>query len=113
MAREPQLNWRLTLEERQRVADGAGGFTEAWTTLGQLWGEIQTRSAAGGGLDGGPSSRVRHRITVRGAPEGSAMRPKIGQRMRTGTRLFEVKGVGERDATGIYLDIWAEEEVLA
>ena len=44
MARPVLLNWRLFLEERQRVSDGTGGFSETWVQLGQLWGEIQTRS---------------------------------------------------------------------
>ena len=40
----PRLNRLLALEEAQRTPDGAGGFTEVWTELGQLWGEITSRT---------------------------------------------------------------------
>ncbi len=29
----------LTFERESRVADGAGGFTPSWSTIGQLWAE--------------------------------------------------------------------------
>ncbi|MEM7441639.1 MAG: head-tail adaptor protein, partial [Pseudomonadota bacterium] len=98
---------------RQRVSDGAGGFAETWAPLGQLWADINTRGASDGRLDAGPSTKMRHRLVVRGADETSPMRPKIGQRLRTGSRVFVIYGVSERDVTGLYLEIWAEEEVLA
>lgn len=112
-ARAIPLNWLLTLEERQRLPDAAGGFDDSWIALGQLWGDVRARSVSGGGVEGGISSRVRYRITLRAAPEGSAMRPRIGQRLRHGTRAFAIEGVSERDAKGIYLLVWAREEVLA
>ena len=33
----PRLNRRLTLEEAQRLPDGAGGQTLSWVALGTLW----------------------------------------------------------------------------
>ena len=36
----PHLNRALVLEGVLRTADGAGGFTEAWTALGTLWAEV-------------------------------------------------------------------------
>lgn len=107
------LNWPLQLEEQQRVPDGAGGYSETWVGLGQIWGDIRTRGVAGGAAAAGELNRVRYRIFVRGAAEGAPMRPKVGQRLRSGTRAFEIDAVTEMDATGVYLVVWAREEVLA
>jgi len=35
------MNRRLVLEEASRVADGAGGFTEAWTPIGVVWAALK------------------------------------------------------------------------
>ena len=111
--RQVNLNWRLTLEERQRVADGAGGFSDTWVVLGQLWGDVQSRTGLASEVAGGTTSRVRHRIVVRGAAEGAPERPKTGQRFRNGSRIYIIDSVSELDATGIYLVCWTREEVLS
>ena len=113
MARQKELKWLLDLEERQRVADGAGGFDTTWAQLGQLWAHVEARGVSNTEVTGGDTSRIRYRITVRAAAEGAPERPKIGQRLRDGTRAFEVEAVHEADAAGLYLHIWANEEVLA
>lgn len=113
MSTGPKLNWSLTLEERQRVADGAGGFSETWVALGQLWGELRTRGVGDGAVAAGELHRVRYRIIVRGSAEGELTRPKTGQRFRTGNRVFDIDAVTEMDATGRYLIVWAREERLA
>ncbi len=107
----PRLNRKLVLEEPQRVADGAGGYTILWVALGTLWAEVETRS---GGERAGESvtlSKVGYRITVRGAPQGAPSRPRPEQRLRDGTRLFRITAVSEADPDGHYLQCQAEEEV--
>lgn len=112
MARPVLLNWRLFLEERQRVSDGAGGFSETWVQLGQLWGEIQTRSVQATEVSAGGTSLERHRILVRGAAEGDPRRPLTGQRFRNGSKAYTIDSVSENDASGMYLLCWTREEVL-
>jgi head-tail adaptor len=113
MARPIRLSWPLVLEERQRVADGAGGYTETWVEVGMLWGDMQSRGVSATEATAGAISRIRYRIIVRGAPEGSQMRPQIGQRFRNGGRAFAIDSVSESDPSGIHLECWAREEVLA
>lgn len=96
-----------------RSADGAGGYTEAWAALGTLWAEVTARSGAERQIAGVPVSRVGYRIVVRGAPEGSTMRPAPDQRFREGNRRFVIRAVAERDARGQYLTCFADEEVAA
>ena len=41
----PMLTRRLVLEAPERVADGAGGYTETWVARGTLWAEVVPRGA--------------------------------------------------------------------
>lgn len=109
----PKLNRKLTLEEAQRVPDGAGGYVLTWVTLGTLWAAVD----AGGGRErAGESvtvSSVGYKITVRGAPDGAPSRPKPEQRLREGARVFRITAVTEADQAGLYLTCFANEEVLS
>jgi head-tail adaptor len=104
------LSRQLTLEAPQMVADGAGGFSLVWTSLGTLWAEVLPgtgREAAG--VETSIAS-VTYRITLRGAPVGSTARPKPEQRLREGARIFTILAVSERDSAGHYLTCLTKEE---
>ncbi|MCF6234354.1 MAG: head-tail adaptor protein [Rhodobacteraceae bacterium] len=109
----PRLNRLLALEAAVRTPDGAGGFTEVWTELGQLWGEITPRTGRERAEAGIPISSVGVRIVVRGAPVGAPSRPKPEQRFREGTRVFVIQAVTEADLEAHYLTCFAVEEVVA
>ncbi len=107
----PDLNRRLVLEGRQRVADGSGGYTQTWTPRGVLWAEVKAgagREAAGVEVT---LATVPYRITVRGAAQGAPSRPLPEQRFRDGARVFHILAVTERDPGGQYLLCFAREEV--
>lgn len=107
----PHLNRALVLESVVRTPDGAGGFTEAWAALGTLWAEVLPGSGSDTLGEERMLSAVPYRITVRGTPTGSASRPRPGQRLREGTRLFLIQAVTERDPQGRYLTCFSREEV--
>ena len=109
----PRLNRKLVLEAPVRVADGAGGYTEIWAAQGALWAEVTARSGAERQIAGVPVSRVGYRIVVRGAPEGSSMRPAPDQQFREGNRRFVIRAIAERDPRGQFLTCFADEEVAA
>ncbi len=108
----PKLNRLLTLEEPQRVPDGAGGFTETWVAKGQLWAELDGRSVRETGSNFVTTSRVTYYITVRGAAPDAPSRPKADQRFVDGSRIFRITGVKERDPEGRYLLCFAQEEIV-
>ncbi|WP_170428026.1 phage head closure protein [Ruegeria arenilitoris] len=108
-----RLNRKLVLEEPVRVADGSGGYTETWTAIGTLWAEVTARSGTERQVAGVPVSRVGYRIVVRGAPQGSSLRPSPDQRFIEGARRFVIRAVAERDPHGQYLTCFADEEVAA
>ena len=107
----PVLDRRLTLEEAQTVADGAGGFTRSWVALGTLWARIRPGSGGERGGDAATLSRAPYRIIVRAAPVGAPSRPRPEQRLREGDRVFRILAVSDNDDAGRYLTCHAEEEV--
>ncbi|SLN54487.1 head-tail adaptor protein [Roseisalinus antarcticus] len=108
----PILNRKLVLEAPDRSPDGAGGFAVTWVPLGQLWAEIDARTGAETKGPGAAMSRLRLKITTRAAPHGAASRPKAGQRLREGARLYRILAVGESDRWAQYLVCHAEEEFV-
>lgn len=113
MTMVPHLNRRLTLQERQNVPDGAGGFTVTWAALGTLWAEIKPGSGREIGDVEVKLSAVPHRITLRAAPPGSDRRPVPGNRLVEGARVFLVQAIAEADPEGRFLTCFATEEVPA
>ena len=107
------LNRKLTLEEPQRLPDGAGGFDETWIALGDLWAEIKAGTGNEKAADHVTLSSISFRITVRAAPHGAPSRPKPEQRFRAGARLFRILAVTEADQNAQYLTCFAKEEVSA
>lgn len=109
----PILNRLLVLEAPVRVADGAGGYTEAWEPLGEIWAELSAGTGRETAGEMVTLSTVGYRIVVRGAPIGDPARPKPEQRFREGARVFRIAAVAERDPRGHYLTCFAREETLA
>ncbi|MEO1563906.1 MAG: head-tail adaptor protein [Pseudomonadota bacterium] len=107
----PALTRRLTLEAPTRTSDAAGGYVETWANLGYVWGHIDTLGAGSDASLEGPTSAVRIRITLRAAPVGSSRRPKPEQRLRDGSRIFDIDAVTEADHP-LYLWVWVREETL-
>ena len=110
--RAVRLTRALVLEAAARVADGAGGFAEAWQARGTVWAEVRPGAGRADAALGAAVAVQPVRIMVRGVPQGHAMRPAAGMRFRDGARLFRLLAVTEADAGGRYL-ICAAEEVSA
>lgn len=109
----PRLNRALQLEELVRHPDGKGGFGNSWQGLGTLWAEVLPVSGRDVAADQVLASKAGLKITVRAAAPGAASRPRADQRFREGLRVYHILAVTERDAEGLYLLCYAEEEVAA
>lgn len=83
-----------------------------WKELGMLWADVAARTGSEDFVGGQVRPRIKYRILVRGAPLGSASRPRPDQRFRDGTRIFNILTVAEFDPRGRYLEVYAEEGVL-
>ncbi|MAY85619.1 MAG: phage tail protein [Pseudooceanicola sp.] len=109
----PRLNRRLTLEIRQRLPDGGGGYEEVWVPLGDIWADVQPRTGRERAEVGVPVSAVAYRIVVRATPHGSASRPMAHQRFREGERIFPILAVADCGSDGRFLTCFAQEEVVS
>ncbi|SLN46126.1 Phage head-tail joining protein [Roseovarius albus] len=104
------LNRKLVLEAPERVADGAGGYSESWAAVGTLWADVSARSGREVGGTATNLTQSGFRIVVRAAPVGTPARPVAGQRFRDGTRVFAIEAVYERDVHGRFLTCHVQEE---
>ena len=109
MRKVPVLSRQVELQERVLVADGAGGFSQTWQTLGVLWAAFDARTGREQLIGGRTVSGVTYRVTVRAAPSGSASRPKPQQRFADGNRIYSILAVADDDPEGLYLTCWTEE----
>jgi len=113
MSARPQLSTPLALSAPVRVADGSGGFSQSWQTLGTLWAELTPRGGALGKAEAGPVARSRLRIVTRATPPGDPARPIPGQRLVGGGETYLIRAVEPHDRAGLYLSCLVETEVLA
>lgn len=100
----------LILETPERLPDGMGGHRTQWRVLGTLWAHMQAASAREARGEVGASALARWRLVVPGARAGDPRRPRPGQRLRMGSRLFTVEAVVEADGAGRRLTVWTREE---
>lgn len=106
------LSRRLVLEDRQKTPDGAGGWTQSWVALGTLWAKIETGSGRRESREQADQSAHKVKITLRNAPYGTNARPKPGQRLVEGQKIFVIDAVAETDPQGLYLICWARRESI-
>jgi head-tail adaptor len=107
------LDRRLVLEAAESVSDGAGGNTVVWAELGVHWAQVDARSGSGRPREFTTQSRLGLKITVRYAPQGSAARPRPGQRFVEGTRIYAIDAVHEIGSRKNFLVCFSEEEVTS
>lgn len=107
------LNRKLMLEAPVRVADGAGGYVETWSPLGDLWANVRAGTGRERAVGSAPLSQVPYRITVRAAAYGAPSRPTADQRFREGSRVFRIVAVSDSDPEGRYLTCHSIEEIVA
>ena len=111
MNRKITLTRRLTLEMRQDTPDASGGYKTVWVRVGEIWADVSIRMGREDFIAAEERPRVRYRMIVRAAPVGAPARPRPDQRLRDGTRIFDILTVAEHDAYGRYLEVLVEEGI--
>ncbi|MDO5604288.1 MAG: head-tail adaptor protein [Paracoccus sp. (in: a-proteobacteria)] len=99
----------LVLESAEHLPDGMGGHLTTWRALGLLYGQM-TATGRQAGPETVPGTALRWRITMRAHPPGDPRRPRPGQRLRMGGRVFRIETVAEAGPHGRHLDVMAQEE---
>lgn len=100
---------RLVRLVQIRQPDGAGGYGSSWIEAGALWADVVARTGGLRVTELGDEPRLRLKITTPGVPQGHASRPAPGDRLRDGTRLYEIEAVHEADPLGRALTLFASE----
>ena len=101
------LRHRLALEEAQRVSDGAGGFTETWTTVANVWAAVRPTGGTETVDSGRLAGRVSHVVTMRFRP---GVAPAM--RLRKNARVFQILAAIDEDERHRWLRCLCEERDL-
>jgi len=99
-----RLRHRVTLQQPVDADDGSGGTTRTWSDVATLWARIEPLSADERVAAGRIEAAADHRIVIRWRAGVTA-----AMRFSFGTRVFEIRGVTDRDERHRFLDCLCEE----
>ncbi len=100
-----RMRRELRLQKLVPIADGAGGYTEAWQETAVVFAAVEPVSARSVRAAAQDIEAVTHRITVRHRAGISA-----GMRFEASGRHFSIRTVFDPDGTERYLVCMAREE---
>ena len=83
-----RLNKRVEIQEKTNTEDGFGGFTETWVKLRDAWAEIKPINTFENFEANGINEKITHIITLRYFSD-----VKTDNRIKYGSRIFNIKGV--------------------
>jgi len=99
------LRTELALEEMTPVPDGAGGFSESWTSVATLFAQLEPVAAKDRFGADQALEEVTHRVTMRFRADVAS-----GMRLAWGSRRFLILTVHDPDETGRYLVLRTRED---
>ena len=108
MYRIGNLRYKVDLQGPTRTADGAGGYTEAFTTKAQLYADIRPQNALESYRQGQLQEKVTHKITIRYRSDINASYKIVYE-----SRTFHIKGIKNMRERDRFLELLCEEGVAA
>jgi len=102
-----ELTRRVVLEEMSRIADGAGGAIETWTTVATVFASVLALGGGEGSAFDRVTGRATHEIVIRHRAD---VRPAM--RFRLGTRIFEILSALDADGRRRHVRCLVEERDL-
>lgn len=107
--RAGRLRHRVVVERATDGTDAYGDQVPTWSALATVWAGIEPLSGREYLAAAHIQADVSTRIVIRGIP-GVSITPK--DRIRYGTRLFDIKQVVDRDAENIEIQLLAQERFV-
>lgn len=104
MKRIGKLRHKITIQKKNRVPDGMGGWTFTWDQVAQVWAEIKPFSANERFRADKIEEKVDHRITFRAIDDIDA-----SMRITFRNRAFEIRGIIDIEERERFQEILAEE----
>ena len=99
-----QMRDRIKVERLTKTSDGAGGFSESWSEVGEFWSRVTPRSAKTAFFAMKRDERITHEIIVRHEVD-----VKSNDRINLGGRLFAIHGVYDARSRGRFKVLDCEE----
>lgn len=84
------LRHRITLQRAARSEDGAGGFDTIWNDVATVWARVRPTSAEEKFVAETSEMVTTHRVDMRYRRDISVL---PGDRIKFGTRFFEIRGI--------------------
>lgn len=103
-----RARYRMTLQTPVDTPDLAGGYTRTWSDTATFWTEIVPLRAREQVVDGRQQQKTTHRITCRYRADITNI-----QRLKYGTRLFNIRSVENVDERNEKLEMLVEEGVAS
>jgi SPP1 family predicted phage head-tail adaptor len=101
-----KLDKKLTIQQVTRTSDSQGGYTEAWTTLAAVWGQLKPTKGYERFQSQQNETPVSHDVIIR---YRAGVTTK--NRFTFDSRIFHIKEVINVDEANVYLKMRAIEIV--
>lgn len=102
-----RLNKRIEIQEKIKVLDNYGGFTETWATLYTCWAEIKPMNTSNDFEANKISDKITYIITIRYTKD-----IKNNYRIKFKNRIFNIINIMNVMEENKILEIIAEEEII-
>lgn len=102
-----RLNKRIEIQEKIKVLDNYGGFTETWTTISTCWAEIKPTNTSNDFEANKISDKITYIITIR-----YTKNIKNNDRIKFKDRIFNIINIMNIMEENKILEITAEEEII-
>ena len=102
-----ELRHRLRLEDVSRIADDAGGASESWSAVAEMWAALRPASGDEALEAEKLAGRVTHEVIVR---HRAGIRPQM--RFVLGSRVFDIRAVMDVEERRRFLRCLVEERQL-
>lgn len=104
-----RLRQRITLQQAQETADGAGGSSRSWSDVATVWAELVPYRVSRGDervLAEQLQAEVTHRVSLRYRSDVT-----VDMRISYAGRLFNIRSVTNVGEADVLLDLLVEEGV--
>ena len=102
------LRHKVALQGPTRTSDGAGGYTEAFNTIANLFADIRPQNALESYRQGQIQEKVTHKIIIRYRTD-----IQTNYKIVDGSQTYMIKGIKNINNRNRFLELYCEEGVAA
>lgn len=99
-----RLRYKVALQSAAGASDGAGGYTESWSTIANLFADIRPTGGDEAYRQGKVQDKVTHRIYIRYRSD-----IKTSYRISYDSRIFNIQSILNLDERDRWLELTCSE----